>query len=228
MIRQDRHLSEESGDRTYLLEKYGPNPSDLCVLTNLIRYEHTRRACFPKQATIARAAGLHKPHVRRAPGGLEKEGLFTRKKRFLRHVRNCVQGRAIHFCEFAEADARGLGYTGLAINECMKAERCERLPESALENYEDGRSGRFGRGTKRLQKNAGLPIWLSKAAAAYEGHVRFPRRRACPSFHNHEYSLVIADRQESGEIRQREDGMRAGTRKPAVEVGRVSVMCQGG
>ena len=91
-----RQVIEEGGGLTYLRKRFRLTPSELLVLTNLIKHDHPRHGCFPKQETIALQTGLHKTQVWRAENGLEEKGLYTRMKKPYRDARDASgPGRSI-------------------------------------------------------------------------------------------------------------------------------------
>ena len=136
-----RQLIEEGGGLTFLRKKCRLTPSELSVLTNLIKHDHPQYGCFPKQDTIAHQTGLHKTQVGRALKGLEKKGLVTREKKPYRDARGRIRSGKIHHYEFAEVVDRALEYAGQAFNEYRDAERHGRLPDSALINFAEGSAG---------------------------------------------------------------------------------------
>jgi len=136
-----RQLIEEGGGLTFLRERYRLTPSELLVLTNLIKHDHPQNGCFPKQATIAHETGLQKTQVWRALGGLEKKGLFTREKKPYRDARGRVRAGKIHHYEFAEIVNRVLEFAGQAFDEYWDAERHGRLPDKALMDFAEGNAG---------------------------------------------------------------------------------------
>ena len=140
-----RQLIEEGGGLTFLREKYRLTPSELLVLTNLIKHEHPQNGCFPKQATIAHQTGLQRTQVWRALKGLEKKGMFTREKKPYQDARGRVRLGKIHHYEFAEVVDRALEQAGQAFNECRDAERHGRLPDKALINFAEGSAGQSDR-----------------------------------------------------------------------------------
>ena len=66
-----RQVIEEGGGLTYLRHEFGLSPSELFVLDNLIKHDHPRHGCFPKQETIAHETGLP---LRTVKAGAEKVG----------------------------------------------------------------------------------------------------------------------------------------------------------
>ena len=137
-----RQVIEEGGGLTYLREEFKLTPSELLVLTNLIKHDHPRHGCFPKQETIALQTGLHKTQVWRAANDLEKKGLYTRMKKPYRDARGRLRAGKIHHYEFAEVVDRALEYAGKAFNEAREAERNGRLPEKELTDFaEEGGAG---------------------------------------------------------------------------------------
>lgn len=136
-----RQLIEEGGGLTYLRKEFKLTPSELLVLTNLIKHDHPVHGCFPKQETIANQTGLHKTQVWRAVNGLEEKGLYTRVKKPYRDARGRVRAGKIHHYEFAEVIERALEYAGKAFNEDREAERNGRLPEKELTDFAEGGAG---------------------------------------------------------------------------------------
>ena len=136
-----RQLIEEGGGLTYLRKEFKLTPSELLVLTNLIKHDHPVHGCFPKQETIAHETGLHKTQVWRAVNGLEEKGLYTRVKKPYRDARGRVRAGKIHHYEFAEVVERALEYAGKAFDEAREAERNGRLPEKELTDFAEGGAG---------------------------------------------------------------------------------------
>ena len=133
-----RQVIEEGGGLTYLREEFKLTPSELLVLTNLIKHDHPRHGCFPRQETIALQTGLHKTQVWRAANSLEEKGLYTRVKKPYQDARGRVRAGKIHHYAFAEVVDRALEYAGKAFNEAREAERNGRLPEKESTDFAEG------------------------------------------------------------------------------------------
>ena len=127
-----RQVIEEGGGLTYLRHEFDLSPSELFVLDNLIKHDHPRHGCFPKQKTIAHETGLPLRTVKAALKRLADKGLIEREKLPYTDTRGRMRPGKIHHYRFAD----DVSYACSLAWERFKSEREEVLTEAMTEEIE--------------------------------------------------------------------------------------------
>lgn len=139
-----RQVIEEGGGLTYLRHEFGLSPSELFVLDNLIKHDHPRHGCFPKQETIAHEIGLPLRTVKAALKRLADKGLIEREKLPYTDSRGRKRPGKIHHYRFAD----DVFYACILAWERFKSER-----EGALTEEIETELGRYRNGTNRADES---------------------------------------------------------------------------
>ncbi len=142
-----RQVIEEGGGLTYLRHEFGLSPSELFVLDNLIKHDHPRHGCFPKQETIAHETGLPLRTVKAALKRLADKDLIEREKLPYTDSRGRKRPGKIHHYRFAD----DVSYACILAWERFKSEREETLTEAMTEEIETG-PDRCRNGTNRADE----------------------------------------------------------------------------
>lgn len=142
-----RQVIEEGGGLTYLRHEFGLSPSELFVLDNLIKHDHPRHGCFPKQETIAHETGLPLRTVKAALKRLAGKGVIEREKLPYTDSRGRKRPGKIHHYRFAD----DVAYACSLAWARFKSEREEALTEAMTEEIET-ELGRCRNGTNQADE----------------------------------------------------------------------------
>ena len=146
-----RQVIEEGGGLTYLRHEFGLSPSELFVLDNLIKHDHPRHGCFPKQETIAHETGLPLRTVKAALKRLAGKGVIEREKLPYTDSRGRKRPGKIHHYRFVD----DVAYACSLAWERFKSEREEVLTEAMTEEIET-ELGRCRNGTNRADESVSV------------------------------------------------------------------------